>query len=274
MRRRLLVLLLAVAGCHDNHKPPVNPVVDAGSQTGDHTDQGDDMAGLSPSELDFTFALPGAALPLHAHVAVDAKHLVGEITILDDYPTSLRVTPRVVLTVVGFTDLFKPGYCDDVRQNAQVAATSTDANRAATARKLVRQSGAVPLRVPVSPLLGVAFRDAAETAARAAGAVANRFEITNPLEVDKATLAVSVDATGATSSVIGSTDEFAGPLIQSFNSQADTWVDTAEFDGAIGAKDFLCDLVEGKGSLQINLTGSVSDQPWKGYSWTAPLVEE
>jgi hypothetical protein len=273
MRRVLLISILALGACHDGKRPTMNPPADGGLPPGGESDMARDM--LMPaaaSDLDYTFELADAGLTIRAHVAVAADGQLGRITILDDYAGSVRVTPHVTLTVVGFTDLFKSGYCDDVLQKAQLAVSSADANRAAAARKLVRQSGAVPIQVPVSPLLGATFLTAASDGARAAGAVAARFELTNPLVVDQATLGVGIDTAASISNVIGSTDDFIGPLIQSFNSQSGSWIDRAEYDGATGAKDFLCDLVSGKANFQINLKGTVNGQPWKGYSWTSPLV--
>ena len=60
--------------------------------------------------------------------------------------------------------------------------------------------------------------------------------------------------------------------IQGFNDQWSFWMDHGEYNGGTGAKDLLCDLVAGKASFQVNLTGSVGNQAWNGHSWTGPLV--
>src|SRR5258708_33349102 len=107
MRLYSLTLLL-VLGCSHNHPDPI-PGGPTPSQSDAALGSG---GGSSATELDFTFELPDAKIPIQAHVVVDGYGQTGRITI-QEYPASVRVTPRVNLNVVGFSDLFQPGFCDN-----------------------------------------------------------------------------------------------------------------------------------------------------------------
>jgi hypothetical protein len=264
---RWIFSLILLAGCPSPHssKGPIAP--------GSGVDGSMLPPGNPPNQTgtgyDYTFNVPKSDVTLHAHVDVDAAGQTGAITIAD-YPKHLQVTPRVDLNVVGFADLFKAGFCDNIREQAQTATTT--GHLADFDYEVVRKSGAVVIHIPISPLLSPALPSAAIDGAKNAGAVANQFTIVNPLSIDNASLTVNVDASAAISDVIGKLDEFETPLIQEFNQHPGFWLTGDEYDGATGAKDFLCDLVSGKAQILISLQGKAGNQAWSGETATNPLI--
>jgi hypothetical protein len=261
MRLAICISLLMVA-CGGTHST-VNPTpVNGGGGGGGSGGGGSDGGTMAATPIEFQFSVGDPAIVMSAQV-IDGTP--GTITIAS-YPIEATTRVRLAPTTVGFDTFFDAGYCDNVRMEAEQARAGN-----AFARQLVRGSGAVPVRVNVSPLFGSVFDGAASDGARRAGAGGGSFGVANPLAITSARLGILLDHDAMTN-IIGGSDALSAELIQSFNAELGNTLIGGDYAGAIGAKDFLCDLQSGKASLQIDLSGTVGDMAWSGKTFTSGVV--
>ncbi|WP_394824978.1 hypothetical protein [Pendulispora albinea] len=113
--------------------------------------------------------------------------------LVDFYPTSIAATlkPFPSDDYGGFSE----GFCADIREKAM---NVRDKGKEAAKNDYYAVRGSVvdsyiSLTVPVSPLVGTAFRDAVEKAARRTGAPGSSFILHNELSLDSVQLRVEFD---------------------------------------------------------------------------------
>jgi hypothetical protein len=208
-----------------------------------------------PATISFTFAIEGAPALIRASAVADET---GRITI-DSYPSLSTEIVTYGFLPAGFA--LSASSCASVRAWARAA--TQGGPLASLYQRLVRESGAAPLIVPVSPFVGPTFTEAVESAARMAGVPGSALEIENPLVVDRLALAMAFDD-DAISNILGGTDAIVASLAARLRQTESVVARFGNLDTALAAKDVLCDLADGRASIILSVHGSAAGVAYSG----------